>query len=117
MPLLLIHSSVVPQSPVVSANLLKTLSSTLAQELNKPERYVMVVLAPTSTISFSNTLDPALYAELKNVGQLSNTQIEHLSHVLCKALSNTFAIPFDRIYIEFTNVNGALWGWNGGTFA
>ena len=24
--------------------------------------------------------------------------------------------PQQRIYIEFTNADGAMWGWNGGTF-
>jgi phenylpyruvate tautomerase PptA (4-oxalocrotonate tautomerase family) len=116
MPLLFIHSSVVPEDSARRTEVLKTLSSLVAHALNKPERYVMVAMAPPTTICFSNTQEPALYAELKNVGQLSNSQIENLSQILSQALSSAFSVPSDRIYIEFTNADGALWGWNGGTF-
>jgi phenylpyruvate tautomerase PptA (4-oxalocrotonate tautomerase family) len=116
MPLLLIHSQVTPKESATHAHVLGTLTSLLARELNKPERYVMVALAPLTAISFANTQEPAIYAEMKNVGHLSTSQIENLAQVLNQALSKAFSVQGDRIYIEFTNADGALWGWNGGTF-
>lgn len=116
MPLLFIHSSVSLEPKAKQSQVLKSLSSLVAHELAKPEHYVMVALAPHTDICFSGTQEPAIYAELKNVGQLSTPQVEHLSHILCQALSSAFSVSGDRIYIEFTNVEGAFWGWNGGTF-
>jgi phenylpyruvate tautomerase len=95
---------------------LRRLSALLARELDKPEEYVMVMAAPRPDLIFGGTNDPACYAELKNVGSLSPAQVEDLSAKLCGELSTALAVPAARIYIEFTNADGALWGWNGTTF-
>jgi hypothetical protein len=96
--------------------MLKSFSSLLARELSKPERYVMVGLAPRLEMSFAGSREPACYAELKNVGQLPADKVDHLSEVLCDAIAKALGVPRDRIYIEFTNADGALWGFDGGTF-
>jgi phenylpyruvate tautomerase PptA (4-oxalocrotonate tautomerase family) len=116
MPLLNLLTSALPD-PAERAPLLASLSSLLARELGKPERYVMVALDGCSDMCFAGTRAPACYVEVKNVGTLSAEDAERLSNVLCAALSRGLNVPADRIYIEFTNVDGALWGWNGGTFA
>ena len=67
-------------------------------------------------MTFAGTSAPACYAEVKNVGSLSPEQVEKLSVVFCAALSNHLGVPQDRIYLEFTNADGAYWGWNGETF-
>jgi hypothetical protein len=43
-------------------------------------------------------------------------KVDHLSEVLCDAIAKALGVPRDRIYIEFTNADGALWGFDGGTF-
>jgi phenylpyruvate tautomerase PptA (4-oxalocrotonate tautomerase family) len=96
--------------------MLKSFSALLAHELGKPERYVMVGLAPRLQMSFAGSRDPACYAELKNVGQLEAEKVEHLSEVLCEAIAKGLGLARNRIYIEFTNADGALWGFDGGTF-
>jgi hypothetical protein len=116
MPLLNLFSSAPqPEEPAL-AQMLKAFSSLLARELGKPERYVMVGLAPRLEISFGGSRDPACYAELKNVGQLEQEKVEHLSEILCDAIAKALTLPRNRIYIEFTNADGALWGFDGGTF-
>jgi phenylpyruvate tautomerase len=116
MPLLNLFSSAPePQEPALS-QMLKSFSSLLAHELGKPERYVMVGLAPSMQMSFAGSREPACYAELKNVGELGQDKVEHLSEVLCEAIAKALALPRNRIYIEFTNADGALWGFDGGTF-
>ncbi len=116
MPLLHLFSSAPPPDEPALAPILKSFSTLLARELGKPERYVMVSLAPRATMMFAGSTDPACYAELKNVGQLPAEKIEHLSQILCGAIAKALAIPGNRIYIEFTNADGALWGFDGGTF-
>lgn len=116
MPLLSLYSSAArPEEPAL-AQMLKSLSSLLAHELGKPERYVMVGLAPRLDMSFAGTREPACYAELKNVGELESEKVEHLSAILCDAIAKALGVARDRIYIEFTNADGALWGFDGGTF-
>ena len=39
-----------------------------------------------------------------------------LSAALCDLLGQELGVPRDRIYIEFSNASGPLWGWNGATF-
>ena len=116
MPLLNLFSSAEPPAEPALSQLLKSFSSLLARELGKPERYVMVGLAPRLQMSFAGSREPACYAELKNVGKLDSDKVEHLSEVLCDAIARALGLARDRIYIEFTNADGALWGFDGGTF-
>jgi hypothetical protein len=116
MPLLNLFSSASRPDEAALAQTLGALSKLLAAELGKPERYVMVGLAPRMDMSFAGSGKPACYAELKNVGRLSHEKVEHLSLVLCEAIAKALSVPRDRIYIEFTNADGALWGFDGGTF-
>jgi hypothetical protein len=95
---------------------LKKLSALLAQVLDKPEQYVMVLVNPRPDMTFGGSSAAACYAELKNVGELSPAEVEALSRTLCAELAAGLRVPADRIYIEFTNADGALWGWNGSTF-
>jgi phenylpyruvate tautomerase len=116
MPLLNIFSSANALDEPALSQTLRSLSKLLAAELGKPERYVMVGLAPRMAMSFGGSREPACYAELKNVGTLTDEKVEQLSALLCDALGQALSLPKDRIYIEFTNADGALWGFDGGTF-
>ena len=116
MPLLNLFSSAKQPDDPARSQMLKSFSKLLSTELGKPERYVMVGLAPRMDMSFGGSREPACYAELKNVGRLSHEKVEHLSEVLCDAIAKGLALPRNRIYIEFTNADGALWGFDGGTF-
>lgn len=116
MPLLNLFSSAKQPDEPALGEMLASFSALLAGELGKPERYVMVSLVPKATMSFGGSRAPACYAELKNVGTLSARTVEHLSDVLCTAIAKALALPKDRIYIEFTNADGALWGFDGSTF-
>ncbi len=116
MPLLNVFSSAKPLAEPALSEALASFSKLLAAELGKPERYVMVGFAPRLEMSFAGSRAPACYAELKNVGRLARDQVERLSRLLGDALATALSLPRDRIYIEFTNADGALWGFDGGTF-
>jgi len=114
MPLLSLFTSA--ELPADRAAWLRQLSGLLARALDKPEEYVMVIANPRPEMTFGGTSEPACYGELKNVGKLSAAEVEGLSAQLCQALSGALGVPADRIYLEFTNADGALWGWDGTTF-
>jgi phenylpyruvate tautomerase len=116
MPLLNLFSSAQPLGEAALSQMLRSFSKLLATELGKPERYVMVGFAPRMEMSFGGSREPACYAELKNVGTLSDEKVEQLSALLCDGIAKALGLPRDRIYIEFTNADGALWGFDGGTF-
>jgi phenylpyruvate tautomerase len=114
MPLLNLFTSA--ELPTDRTAWLRQISALLARALDKPEEYVMVVANPRPAMTFGGSTEAACYAELKNVGRLSAAEVESLSAELCRTLSSTLKVAANRIYIEFTNADGALWGWDGTTF-
>lgn len=95
--------------------LLASASKTIAKELGKPERYVMAELTMNPLLIFAGTDEPAAYVELKSIG-LPAAQIKALSQTISALLEENLGISPSRVYIEFTDVKGSCWGWNGGTF-
>lgn len=114
MPLLTIktNSDIKPGN---RSRLLEELSEQVAILLEKPERYVMVVLESLQPMLFAGTDAPAAYLELKSIG-LPTDQTKELANALCDLIFKAFAIPKDRIYIEFTATKRHMFGWNGSTF-
>jgi phenylpyruvate tautomerase len=114
MPLLNITTSAEVRN---ADELCASLTPLLARALDKETSWVMVVVNPRATMTFGGSAAPACYAEVKNVGSLAPAEVEQLSKTLCAQLSKALDVPEERIYLEFTNVDGAMWGWNGSTFA
>jgi hypothetical protein len=116
MPLLQIQSSTLSRASVPEG-LLQTLSAELARELGKPENYVMVTISPATQMLFGGTSEPACFAALKNIGSFTPAQTERLSALLCSRLGEALGVAQSRIYIEFVDARGHLWGHDGTTFA
>ena len=95
--------------------LLSDASQLVANELGKPENYVMVAIEPPMPMSFAGSTEPTAYLELKSIG-LPESKTRDLSSALCALIAQTTNINKDRIYIEFADAPRAMWGWNGGTF-
>lgn len=116
MPLIKIHSNVEPPTAKADA-LLKRCSTALAEQLGKPERYVMTCLMPHAPMTFAGTSEPTCYVEVKSIGTLSTQQTQDMSASFCRILSEGLEVPPERIYLEFADAERHLWGWNGKTFA
>lgn len=95
--------------------LLKLVSQRVAKELSKPESYVMVELTDNTAMIFAGTGDPAAMVELKSIG-LPSVLNRPLSRMISGLLNEQLGIEPSRVYVEFTDVNGSSWGWNGATF-
>ncbi len=98
-----------------SPKLLNQFSQLLAKETGKPERYVMVELAGDKEMLFGGSNEPLAYVECKSIG-LSAQQAQSLSASISQLLASSLQLSADRVYIEFSNCPGNLWGWNGSTF-
>lgn len=116
MPLIKVQTSIAPPEPGVAEGLLKDLSARLAKHLGKPESYVMTILEPGVVMTFGGTTDPVCYVEIKSVGTMTANQTRSMSQEFCEQLSQTLAVPHNRIYIEFADAKGSMWGWNKSTF-
>jgi phenylpyruvate tautomerase len=96
--------------------LLGELSSSLAELLGKPERYVMTLLETEVPMTFAGDGAPACYVEVKSIGALDGDRTRQVSQAVCELIERHLAIPSERTYIGFEDVPGRLWGWNGSTF-
>ncbi len=110
MPLLTISSNQKPDE-----SLLKRASETVAAMLGKPERYVMVIINHNPQMLFAGEEAPLAYLELKSIG-LPAERTAEFSRILCDLVSQQLQIPAERVYIEFSDAERHLWGWNGSTF-
>lgn len=96
------------------AGLLKKLSAAAAQGIGKPETYIMTALSSIESMTLGGTSDPTVFIECKSIG-LKEEQTAGLSDLLCSFCKDELNVPKDRVYIEFSNATGAMWGWDGKT--
>jgi hypothetical protein len=94
---------------------LSSLSSSIAILLSKPESYVMLKYEHNNNMLFAGSNQPLAHIKLKSLG-LPEDKTEVFSKDLCKLMQQHFDISADRIYIEFSNPERHMWGWNSATF-
>jgi phenylpyruvate tautomerase PptA (4-oxalocrotonate tautomerase family) len=116
MPLIKVQTSVTAPDPTTVEGLLKILSAKLAKHLGKPESYVMTAFEPEAAMTFAGTVEPVCYVEVKSIGNMSPSLTKAMSQDFCQTLNEKLGVPINRIYIEFADAKGAMWGWNSSTF-
>lgn len=116
MPLIKVQTSVSAPEKSIVEQLLKSLSAKLAKHTGKPESYVMTALEPGVAMTFAGTIEPVCYVEIKSVGSMSGAQTKTMSQDFCQEINRVLGVPANRIYIEFADAKGSMWGWNGSTF-
>ncbi|MFH7242513.1 MAG: phenylpyruvate tautomerase MIF-related protein [Spirulina sp.] len=115
MPLIKVQTSVPSPDKAQVESLLKDLSARLASHLGKPESYVMTSFTADVPMTFAGTTDPVCYIEIKSVGTMGS-KTKAMSQDFCTQVESALGVPKNRVYIEFADAPGAMWGWNGGTF-
>jgi phenylpyruvate tautomerase PptA (4-oxalocrotonate tautomerase family) len=95
--------------------LLEALSKIVAETIGKPEQYVMVVVNSASMLMSGKPGDTAL-VDVRSIGGLGEAVNGQLSQRICAFLKQSVSIPPERVYLNYTDVDGANWGWNGKTF-
>jgi phenylpyruvate tautomerase PptA (4-oxalocrotonate tautomerase family) len=94
---------------------LEAASSTVAEQLGKPESYVMVILETNQDMLFAADDAPLAYLELKSLG-LPEDKTPALSSALCGFMEQHFGVPPSRTYIDFASPPRHMFGWNSATF-
>jgi phenylpyruvate tautomerase PptA (4-oxalocrotonate tautomerase family) len=98
-----------------TATLLQKSSKTVSDILGKPESYVMVSIQDAVPMLFAGKPDPAAYLQLKSLG-LPESSTADFSRALCDVVNQELAVAPERIYIEFSEPERHMWGWNNETF-
>lgn len=114
MPLIKLHTSVAVSEKNREA-MLSTMSNILAEKIGKPEQYVMVAIEE-GPMMMSGEAGPAAFADIRSIGGLSGDVNRSISASLCELFTEYLGIAPERVYINFTDVSAANWGWDGRTF-
>jgi phenylpyruvate tautomerase PptA (4-oxalocrotonate tautomerase family) len=114
MPYLKIQTNI-PLSKKAERSILNDASALVAQELGKPEEFVMIAVQADTPMLFSGTDDPVAFLELKSIG-LPVKKTKHLSQTLCDLINKHLGIRPERVYVKFIDVRRGMWGWKGDTF-
>jgi len=100
----------------VRGQLLAELSAIVAEEIGKPERYVMAALSAASMI-MGGRPGAAAFVELRSIGGLDPAVNRRLARRISSALEDRLGLAPDRVFLNFADVAATHWGWNGDTFA
>jgi phenylpyruvate tautomerase len=95
--------------------LLKAASVFFAALLKKSEEHVMVSVSHETAFVFGKNSDPAAYVELKSMA-ITEEICTDLSKEICSFLNQHLDILPNRTYIEFSTINGKMFGCNNKTF-
>ena len=90
-------------------------SALVAEQLGKPESYVMTSVENNPAMTFAGTDAPLAFLELKSIG-LPESATADASRALCELVAGETGIDTARIYIEFSDAPRKMWGWNSSTF-
>lgn len=94
--------------------LLAGLSTVISDGIGKPEQYVMIAVEQASFL-MGGKPGPAAFIDLRSIGGLSPAVNGRLSALLCDAMERVLGIPGKRVFLNFTDVPGSSWGWDGST--
>lgn len=113
MPLIQVTSNL-SLSDTEKNNALQTLSKSIAELLEKPEKVVMTSWT-TAKMTMAGTDEPTAFVEVRAL-RLSEDAPEKLSKELTERLGLIVEIRPDRIFLNFSDVEPKNWGFDGKTF-
>ncbi|MBC2713933.1 MAG: hypothetical protein HF978_01340 [Desulfobacteraceae bacterium] len=93
----------------------KDASIFLSGLLGKPERVIMVSVYHSVTMTFNENTLPVAYVEVKSIGLVPDKCSEYTKAV-CEFIETSLDVAAERVYIDFANINGKMFGWNKQTF-
>lgn len=81
----------------------------------KSEHWLMLNFEDNCSLYFQgDNSKPVAFIEVKVFGKITADSAEKMTKTLCDLFQKELAIPKDRIYVKYEEVN--FWGWNGANF-
>ncbi|MBQ8228181.1 MAG: hypothetical protein IJZ88_04115 [Clostridia bacterium] len=81
----------------------------------KSEAWLMLSFEDNCRIWFKgDNSRPSAFVEVQVLGKINPAESEQLSAEICSIFESELAIPQDRTYIKYEEID--QWGWNGGNF-
>ena len=114
MPSLAVQSAAAPRNG--AEKLCKTLSSTVAGTLGKPESYVLVTFQKVDAMCFGGSTEPAAFVYLSSLGSIDPETNKATRAAVAGVLEEELGVPKDRYYINFFDSERSNMGYNGATF-
>jgi phenylpyruvate tautomerase PptA (4-oxalocrotonate tautomerase family) len=114
MPLLQLQTSV-ELTDDQRRELLPALAKIVAESIGKPEQYVMVTVSAAAVLMAGGG-GPAAFADVRSIGGLNGRVNKQIAQKVCALLEQRLGIAPGRVYLNFTDVAAAHWGWQSGTF-
>lgn len=114
MPLIKITSNIA-LTEAEKNNALHTLSSAVAELLQKPEKFVMAAWT-SARMTMGGSEAPAVLLEMEGI-RMPMEETSRLSKELCERITLVVEVNPERIFLRFRDVDPAHWGCNGKTFA
>lgn len=84
--------------------------------LQKSEQVVMVCVEAGKTMSFAGDEGPAALVTIKSVG-LPTASCSRYAKEVSAFVEEQLGIDKARVFVDFFDINPALFGWNGSTLA
>jgi phenylpyruvate tautomerase len=116
MPLMTIRSAAKIDDSAVSS-MLSACSKKLAELLAQPEAYVMTLFERAARMTMAGTPDPCCLVEIRSVVPFSSDQTKAMAQAFCALLEEHLRVPPNRIFLNFTDFERTMWGFNSSTLA
>ena len=117
MPYCEISTNVPIMTKMETDKVVLAVSKCVSENIQKPEKWVMVRINANQSMSYSGTTEPCAFVRLVSIGNLGEARNKVISQNLCSLLKDTLQISPDRVYIDFKDVEKRyMFGWNSGTF-
>ena len=103
-------------SPSQERAFLERATEWVETRLDKPRAVVMVAITAGRAMTFAGTGDPTAFVRLKSIG-LDTACCPDLAAELSGFIETELGIAPDRVFLDFQDLDRALFAWNGKTFA
>jgi len=116
MPLIELDTSCEVAEASKKQALVAGLSRLAAEGTGKPEQYVMSCVRDRVAMAMSGSAAPCALVTVKAVGGLSKSVNQGLAGKITQMLQKELAIPPERVYVTFEELDAGHWAWKGKTF-
>ena len=113
MPLALVYLGT-KVSDNVKGEIAKEAMKILSEVIGKPIMYCSSQVCDSAG-GFAANAEPSVFIDVKSVGGLQGKQ-KDLSDRFCSLIESKTSVKGDKVYLNFTELTGSMWGYNHKTF-